>query len=465
MELRKKWLEQSKKSTLWQPEDRLLLAVSGGVDSVVLLDLFLHLPKAIRPFFGVAHVDHQLREQSKKEKEWLQIFCQNAGLPFYCVEWSEGNVDGHNIENRARLFRYQFFETVMQENGYQKLVTAHHADDQTETILMRLTKGAQIKALAGIQEKRLFGTGELIRPLLSFTKQELMTYAKKYQLVYFEDETNYQMDYFRNQLRWKVLPVMQKENPEISRQMQSFSKKMNYATTFISEKISESSVEVFQKYETNHWQLLVDRFQQKTEVEQYFLLVYWFEQIKELFSLSINEKQLEQILSILRQQDPQKSVRLNQDWQFVRQYDIASIEPMSQTVNDSFLAEEHLLIPDEDIWLSDNQRLVLFDSRKVPDVVKRKAVYIADFWLSSEQLPLVIRKVQSGDRLLMSNGHHKKINRLFIDLKLTDLERKKAWIVTTKSGEILCCLPYRCSHLSIKEETDKIHYRLVYYEK
>lgn len=469
MELKQKWLRQWKKSPLWQLEDRVLLAVSGGVDSMVLLDLFLQLPEEIRPFFGIAHVDHQLRTESKEERRWLESFCVRENIPCHTVCWQEGSKIRNNVEEQARVFRYNFFEKMMEEHGYQKLVTAHHADDQAETVLMRLVKGAQLSSLAGIRKRRDFASGELIRPLLDFTKSELLVYAKKYNITYFEDQSNYKMEYFRNQLRWQVLPVLQKENPEISRQLQQFAKKMTFADSIITEKMTELADHIFLKKTTYNWQLNVPIFQSRTRAEQYFLLVHWFEKIKGKVPISVNEQQLQQILHILNQSEPQKTIQLNQQYQFVRRYQWAEIKQVRDMLGFQPIDEKCLLEGNQGRWLSERQWIGLFKADHLDELVEKKVVedawIVSDIWLYQNDFPLIVRKRIPGDRMLMDRQHHQKINRIFINEKIPEEERKKAWVLTTRENEVLWCLPYRRSYLSIEQETDKIHYKLIYCEK
>lgn len=175
---------------LWQKDQRVLIAVSTGVDSMVLLDLCRHLPADLRPKLGIAYVDHHLRAQSQAETTFIQAFAQQLHLPLYVADWPKVQHPKEGIEAAARAFRYAFFAQIMAEHNYDKVLTAHHGDDLAETILMKLMRSGDLPATVGLPVKRPFGKFELVRPLLNFSKAQLYAYAKARHLVYFEDVTN-----------------------------------------------------------------------------------------------------------------------------------------------------------------------------------------------------------------------------------------------------------------------------------
>lgn len=176
----------------------LLVAVSTGVDSMVLLDLLMKLPPKMQPQITVAYVDHQLREQSKVETKFIKKFCQQNNLPLEVAVWSKEQHPQNGTEEAARKFRYQFFLSVMKKRKIKVLATAHHADDLAETVIMKLVRGGELSQLVGIESRRSFeGDYQIIRPLLRYSKKQLYEYADQKELTYFEDETNYQDDALR----------------------------------------------------------------------------------------------------------------------------------------------------------------------------------------------------------------------------------------------------------------------------
>ncbi|WP_051533680.1 tRNA lysidine(34) synthetase TilS [Ligilactobacillus apodemi] len=124
------------------PSQKVLVAVSTGVDSMVLLWLVQHLPPKLRPQIYVAYIDHQLRVQSQAETQFIQAYCEKSHLPLFVKVWQDHPKTG--IENAARNVRYAFFNEIMQKEKILYLLTAHHGDDQAETFLMKLVRGGDI---------------------------------------------------------------------------------------------------------------------------------------------------------------------------------------------------------------------------------------------------------------------------------------------------------------------------------
>nr|WP_054757651.1 tRNA lysidine(34) synthetase TilS [Liquorilactobacillus satsumensis] len=181
---------------------------------MTLLDLLLQLPTSVRPRIYVAYIDHQLRQESRQEREFIVEFCKQKGLPLFSAVWPLSEHPQNGVEEAARNFRYTFFQKILKQNAISELLTAHHADDQAETFLMKLIRGGELGQLCAIRQKRSFATNFwLIRPLLPFSKNLIREYAQKRQLSFFEDRTNQTNAFLRNRLRHQVVPLLKKENP------------------------------------------------------------------------------------------------------------------------------------------------------------------------------------------------------------------------------------------------------------
>ncbi|MGO3381573.1 MAG: tRNA lysidine(34) synthetase TilS, partial [Loigolactobacillus coryniformis] len=202
-----------KQLQLWRAQTPVLVAVSTGADSMALLDLLAHLPVALRPQINVVHVNHQLRAASVREAAFLTDYCARHGWPLYQTKWPMAEHPAHGTEAAARAFRYAYFAQVLQQQKISVLLTAHHADDQLETLLMRLVRGGDIQQLAAIATQRPFHQAKLVRPLLPFTRQQLRTYVAARKLTFFEDETNQDPRFTRNHLRQRVVPVLKQMQP------------------------------------------------------------------------------------------------------------------------------------------------------------------------------------------------------------------------------------------------------------
>lgn len=185
-------------------EGLILCALSGGADSVALL----HFLKVRGFCVAAAHFDHHLRPTSPRDAAFAQSLCQEWEVPFYLGEGWPGELPG-NTEDNARAARYAFLERVAEETGAARIATAHHANDNLETVLLHLTRGCGLQGLAGIQPRR----GKLVRPMLHTTRHAIEAYVAEHHLAYVTDETNADPAYSRNRLRHEVVPVLESLNP------------------------------------------------------------------------------------------------------------------------------------------------------------------------------------------------------------------------------------------------------------
>ncbi len=190
-------------------EAQLLVAVSGGMDSMLMAELLL---RAKIPF-AVAHVNYQLRgKDSEKDEQFVKAYCKKNKLTFHCAHagdlWKESK---NNLQERARDFRYNYFQQLQDEFGYTHVVLAHHANDQLETVLQHLVRGSGLKGLLGMKRH----THNKWRPLLEISKKELEGYAKELKLKWREDASNSSSVYGRNKIRNKVVPILEEMNPNI----------------------------------------------------------------------------------------------------------------------------------------------------------------------------------------------------------------------------------------------------------
>ena len=204
-------------SELFGAVDKVLCAVSGGMDSVVLLHLLSTLQKKRGFTLAVAHVDHQIRgEAAGRDAAFVESLAAAGGLPFYLGRKDVPQLaaqSGLSLEDAGRQARYAFFFQTAAWHGYDTLALAHHADDQTETILFRLLRGAAARGLSGMAAERSEQGLRIVRPLLSAARAEILAYAREHRLIFQEDETNQDTAYTRNKLRLEVLPLLAEINP------------------------------------------------------------------------------------------------------------------------------------------------------------------------------------------------------------------------------------------------------------
>ena len=206
-----------KKKKLLRTGDTVIAAVSGGVDSMVLLNLLVKLQKLWDLKIIVAHVNYQLRgKESSADEKLVQKTAKGYGLSFYNMRSETKTIAGlrkRSIQETAREIRYSFFETLKRSHNADAIVTAHHTDDNAETMLFNLVRGSGIDGLAGIPPRR----DAIVRPLLCVSREEILNYAKEQKVKFRNDSSNASEDYTRNFLRIKIIPMLQKRiNPSLN---------------------------------------------------------------------------------------------------------------------------------------------------------------------------------------------------------------------------------------------------------
>ena len=194
------------------PDDRILLTVSGGVDSMVMLSLFVHSGYRV----GVAHCNFQLRGSESEEDEALvQREAERWGVPFYNRRFdtlAEVERTGESVEMAARRLRYSWFDTLSRAHGYTLVAVAHHADDSIETFFINLLRGTGLRGLTGISTRM----GRVVRPLMFASRREILEYAVAQKIPFREDSSNRSTKYLRNKIRLGLIPRIREINPKFT---------------------------------------------------------------------------------------------------------------------------------------------------------------------------------------------------------------------------------------------------------
>ena len=214
------------KHRLIEEKERLLIACSGGTDSVAMVLAMKELAVFYRCDLGIVHTDHQLRgRESAEDLEFVRDLANRLQLPFYSTAlevMSRVEREGGNVQVVCREERYSFFKQVLETYSYDKLLLGHHADDQIENVLMSLIRGTVSSTITGIPKKRPFSRGQIIRPFLGVTKQEIAAYLQDNQQLHRHDPSNDKHTYTRNRIRHRLVPLLKEENPNISDRIMLF---------------------------------------------------------------------------------------------------------------------------------------------------------------------------------------------------------------------------------------------------
>ncbi|TMT01865.1 tRNA lysidine(34) synthetase TilS [Apilactobacillus kunkeei] len=413
-------------------EDSVVVAVSAGVDSMALLNLMMNLPNKKRPRIIVAHVNHQLRAQSKEEEKYIRHFCQSHNVKIVVGNWEKQFHPNNGIEMAARKYRYDFFSKVMKKNNSRILLTAHHANDQSETVLMRLIRGSFIKDMVGIKESRNFNQGRLIRPLLGFSKQELTQYMQALSVKWYEDDTNQKLDVTRNRIRHRLIPFIESENSRGIEHINAFSQQLNlmkqqndYFMAKIAKDISVDSI----TYDLGEFSTL-------PKYVQVGLIDYLIAQnIVEGLNVDI----VNQVNSLLNNDEkPQGFVKLSNNLVVKKEYDKFLFENIKQNQITGF-KNDYFVVTLNKWYFQDNIQWMITDNSDVSD---EEAKRVSRFNLLDSELPLIVQKTQNRDRITLKNGGHQTAKRLFINKKIPVDKRNSAKSLMTDQGRLLAVLGY-----------------------
>ena len=427
----------------WQQES-FLLAVSGGVDSMVLLASFFLIQKNFPTLqFSVVHIHHHLRKESDEEEVMVRDFCGERNISLEVHHWEQGASQTTGIEEKARGFRYQKLEESMNKHKASYVVVAHHADDQAETVLMKLTRGSTLEGIAGMKSIRPFSNGYLIRPFLTVDKEELYEYASIHQIPYREDASNQSLEYTRNRFRQEIIPLFKQENPKFNLKIQEFTQTLQeqqeLVLTLAYRWMERELVEL-----PNGWSWKLENFVKQPVGLQKVVLVEISKKLEGLLSA----KNVSAIQKAIVSDTPQLSLNLPKGWIFQKRYNQLLI-----------IKEESDEIPYQEIYVEESQSadIVLSEDERISFTAEQGW----EMFVSREEFPLTIRRRKPNDCFLLNENQHQSIRRWCINQKIPRELRGKLWIVENSSKEIIAILGFRNTQsLSKSEETDRI--RIVY---
>ena len=402
---------------------RVLLALSGGLDSMFLFHLLSTYQEELGIELFLAHVNHKQRLESDNEEYELRKLAEQVGVPIYVAHFT-----GDFSEANARQFRYKFFREVMRKTSSTALVTAHHADDQAETIFMRLIRGVRLQHLSAIKEIQEFDKGELIRPLLSFYKKDFP------KIEHFEDSTNKENHYLRNRIRNLYLPQLEKENIQVKKAILEFGKEVSDYQIALAELSQAVDVEDLTQF------LSFSEATQRVLLQQY---------LSRFADLNVTREQFQEIHHILKTKSQYRH-SIKNGYELIKEYQhfqIGKIRPKSDEKSSECVLNY--------------QNQVHYEGYLFSFGIPLKGENVQKINVSRET-SLILRHRKSGDYLI-KNGHRKKLRRLFIDLKIPTEKRENA-IIVEQFGQIYSILGIELSDLSIKMKNDIMN-TVLYIEK
>lgn len=386
-------------------DKKLLLAVSGGVDSMVLTHLF----KALNYNIAIAHCNFNLRgEESDGDENFIRSHANDNNIEIFVTHFDTASFAEDtkvSVQMAARQLRYAWFQELMEEKGFDYLLTAHHLDDSIETFLINFTRGTGLEGLTGIPQQN----DTVIRPLLPFTRKEIENYAEENGIKWREDSSNASDKYMRNKLRHDIIPVLKSMNTDFSGSFKETLQHLQQAQSLV----EDASVLVYKQVVTE-----VDG-QKHINIEQLLRLpnyhAYLYQWLKPFSFTAWND--------IYNLPSAQTGKQINtEQYRLLKNREILILEPINQQDNQVYKIEE-------------NQREVT-----VPiHLYFQKTALISNNFLKNEiyvnkelvKFPLFVRKWREGDYFYPfgMNGKKKKVSKFFKDEKMSVSEKENTWLL------------------------------------
>lgn len=418
------------------PKDAgILLAVSGGVDSLLLAELFVQ--SGIKP--AIAHCNFKLRGvDADQDQRFVKDYAQKHGLRFFTTNFDTKKYStdhGISIQMAARELRYNYFRALMDEHNLDYLATAHHADDSLETILLNLGRGTGLQGLSGISPNR----NMVLRPLLPFSKNEIESMARSLDLQWREDASNAKTDYQRNYIRHKVLPVFKENFPGFEKSFDKTQRQLQDESELFSHLIQEKIAEL-EVVEHQTRKLPIAEVSNTPGVQS--LLHFWLQ--------PYGEFDLTSIINCLQRESGK--VFENGRYQLLVDRDFLILQKCKEVKDESFHIEETT----EEIK---TPLSILFESLPIEnhELIRDKSIAMLD--KDKLTFPLTLRRWKAGDNFIpLGMKGKKKLSDFFIDQKVNRFEKDNSWVLTS-GNDIVWVINHRIDdRFKISDDTKTVYF-------
>jgi len=413
-------------------KNKLLIAISGGMDSVVLT----HLCHRLKLNVALAHCNFNLRgEESDADEKFvtqlaaelnLEVFVQN----FNTISYAE--TQKLSIQMAARELRYQWFEDLSQQKGFEFVLTAHHADDNLETILMNITRGTGLDGLIGIPTINR----NIVRPLLPFSRAQISKFLKDNHLQWREDASNASTKYIRNKIRHEVVPVLKEINPNVLNSIELLVDNLKDSRQIVADRMQRIKKKILDDSNPFEIRLDVSKLEKLKTPKPYLyqlLKDYGFSQWEDILNL-LNAKPGKYVCS------PTHRLLKNRD-------------ELILTKNPS-IEDETIIIPDQFSEIVIPMGVLKFEEVDEIEKTNSKTIFVDAKKL---KFPLILRKRKEGDLFYpFGMKGKKKLGKFFKDEKFSLVEKENTWLLC--SGEyIVWVVGYRADNrFKVSDKTKKI---------
>ena len=412
--------------------DKVILTLSGGIDSMVLADLLLKT----KVEFVAAHCNFHLRGDESNGDDWfVRKFAEKRGIQCFVKHFETEKYaanHGISIEMAARDLRYAWFEQLRQQLGYDKIAVAHHADDQAETFFINLLRGAGLNGLKGMKPQN----GVIIRPLLWASREQIRKYAVENHIVWREDHTNVESVYLRNRIRNQLLPVFDELQPKARQGLYKSLEHLSAENELYRALLKEKLVQIVERdgdvQRLPYSKLVKAKVPEPVEgpVYSFQLLFEW------LRPYGFNTDQCHFIHEAVgtgignQYCSPTHCLVIGRD-------DL-QLSEIKERTDDEILIQ----IREEEILSPVHLRFSRFE--KNADFIIDKSSEVAQLDAEKIQFPLILRHWQHADRFhpLGMKGS-KLLSDFFVDQKFTEYQKQNVWLLVSADGEILWVVGYR----------------------
>ena len=430
------FLRYIKDNRLFSKNDKILLGVSGGIDSMVMLDLFIKSGFTI----GVAHCNFQLRgHESDDDQKFVKEKAGMYNLPFYTINFNTKKVAEEknlSIQMAARELRFDWFRKIKTKENYQYIALAHHLDDLVETFFINLSRGSGIKGLSGIKSRY----EDIVRPLLFATRSEIATYCSEMKITFREDSSNKETKYTRNIIRHKIIPEFQQLNPRFNLTMNENISRISEVARLYFHQIEQLKKQLIH-YENNSAYIEIERLHSlNISAEVLYDILEEFQ---------FNYEVAKEIHSTLSAQSGKQF--FSHTHRLVKDRTRLYISAINDKIQQEFQIDENDLNPSLPFSLriekqNHNDDFVIPRGKNKIAVDNRKLSF-----------PLVIRHWKQGDVFYpFGMQQKKKLSDFFIDNKFSILEKENTWLLCS-GNDIIWIIGHRVDNrFRITDETREL---------
>lgn len=414
MSLLEKFQGSIKAQNLFSSKDKLLLAVSGGVDSVVLSELC----KQAGFDFVIAHCNFQLRgEESERDEQFVRALGKKYRVEVLVKRFDTEKYATENrlsIQETARNLRYIWFEELINQLTNQPinyLLTAHHADDNAETVLMNFFRGTGLHGLTGIPASNKY----IKRPLLDFSKEELLVFANENKLDFVEDTSNQSSKYTRNFFRNEIIPAISKIYPQVNHNLQNNIERFKEIEKLYQLSVAELKKKMCKQKE-NEIHIPVNKLMQYNNKALIYELIHPFHFL---------EKQVEELIKLAESDSGKYISSPDKQFRIIKHRKWFIITPTAAIESRNIMIE----IEDKDVVFDLGKLSFETTSKLQPPITNTTAA------LNSKvvEFPLLLRKWKTGDYFYpLGMKKKKKVSRFLIDSKLSKAEKENVWVLESK---------------------------------